>query len=87
MFGLKVPVLPFAEPPSLVGVAGHEGEENDPDVVIYGEVFQCDPMARLDGKPLTLEGELGDEVFHLCKCLVISYKDTKKVGEKRGGKC
>ena len=56
MFGLKVPVLPFAEPPSLVGVAGHEGEENDPDVVIYGEVFQCDPMARLDGEPLTLEG-------------------------------
>ena len=56
MLGLELPVLPLVEPPSLVGVAGHEGEENDPDVVVDGEVLERDAMARQDGEPLTLEG-------------------------------
>ena len=59
-------------------------EEHDPDVVVDGEVLERDAVARLDGEPLTLEGQLRKEVFHLYKCLVINYKDTKKVGEKRG---
>ena len=56
MLGLELPVLPFVEPPGLVGIARHEGEEHNPDVVVDGEVLERDAMARQDGEPLTLEG-------------------------------
>jgi hypothetical protein len=85
VLGLELPVLPLVEPPGLVGIARHEGKEHDPDVVVDGEVLERDAVARLDGEPLTLEGQLRNEVFHLCKCLVFKYKDTKKEEKKRRG--